>query len=833
MVEDCSYTSGVDTGRTCVSLLLLEGNGNGQAVDNNQKTSKWRPKIDNISASVPAYTQAGSVPLVVFKTSCEGEFVFFPTTSYQRWAGFGKYFESALYRIAESLYALANARRIHEGEAELDPFTFGHMYMPNPGLVFSILNNNGTTFVAPDEISSPYHELYSAWNKGKVRDSSDWTGHRYIEMPETCSYESWKKTGKCVMKWDGLAKILGGLNSNMDLSLLAEMESCNTLSGFPSLTLSCLGSTCADMFEVLDNKFCTQNSDCPNNLVCQEAPDFPVIWGYNWGYELAGGYYEITCTGYDPTSLATKENLYGGLHQFLKNVSESHRRKWGMVRSFPYKFTVQKSNDKFVITVLPQTNKCEYIDGDKECLDCDDNSCSSEVLDSPLCVPGGAPQCQDFTEKEAKGKASRLDEKACFDAFEKYGNPTCSWVGLSYRGWNNNYVSTADCHNSETSDSEVPQHDCPLAKFAYAFVQTGILKEYLGESTICSKAEQKTELPICTNHEYELDCGEYKDTCSSQKKTNIDWMNMFHKVTGKPLLADTAVNNAMNGFCFIKVDTSQAEEYLNGDVVYTDILNQQGDITSVKIKIKDIHPFPPVPDVDACLSNTCPSGNICEDTKAPLPDYDNNRGYSCICPPGASCAALTCEFLKRVGAPGPSTAEGCGDCKQGYRPFNADSSTKTACIIDDRNGCVANPCNAAQGYVCYDCTYSNSASPLTSQVNCPEGQYFYQDNARTCICPPGAACNTATTTTTTTQPTADCAANKRKVNTLNKGTGNTQNLKDCFPTDLIGCGCCLDNHEPDSNGDCKESLGNTGGAATLVPWLNALWPLLLVIFFRP
>eukprot|EP00457_Paulinella_chromatophora_P000256 gb/GEZN01000256.1/.p1 GENE.gb/GEZN01000256.1/~~gb/GEZN01000256.1/.p1 ORF type:complete len:1636 (+),score=149.47 gb/GEZN01000256.1/:13-4920(+) len=897
---DCSSAN--SGSRLCVKLLSLVGNSNGNVVDANQKTSKFRPKISTLKDTIPDYTKNGVVPLVIFKTDCHGAFVIFPTTPSQSFSGYVT-IESLSRTIAETLYDLANARRHMDGKASLSIKDFATLQIPNPGLVLAIIADDGSQFVAPDNISSVYSEVLKWWTSDVEIDG--WSGNKSFNMPATCNYSTWRDTGKCALKWDGLGTLFGRGAKKLDLSLLFEMTSCEDLSGYPSLTVSCLGPACATVFEVLDNDLCTQASGCGEGEICQEPPEFLPLFAANWDYpvEIDAGrrYQEISCTGYDVSKLAQAKAEYGSLYNLVRNLTEANRRKWGLLKSYPYEFTVQEAEAAglFVITVIPQNIICdENTPYSEHCGDmvqcyrtgyCATEQCGPLGTGQNGCVPlNGAYAYQ----------VSRSDEEACFHDWRKWGSPNCTqYDGTQVNGYRTNgcFQENVDEHGAELW---IPFSDCPIAKFTFAFVETGLLKPLLGASTYCTALQEKPKLSACADKQFRMDCnaagGPGVDECANTKRTQIEWMNMFRELNGKSTLdLSEAMNNPMNGFCFIDVDIRAATKYVENTLKVTKYYDPENSTVQIgqMMEITDLHCWPPcggenngnggtyppsnngsggtqapsnggtqapsnggggtqAPSNNGGGGTQAPSNNGGGGTQAPI--IEVNACTSTSCTGDRSCEDVryptsgwdradgfncicpvgqSCEPLtcSSLHRNGTNTSSGCGDCISNF-VAPLNSPSDTKCMRDDPNGCNdPNACTAP--LVCFDCRY-NDATGTTA--NCLPGKNYWDPTARNCSCPVNQPnCMNTNTGTDTTDYSLLCSKLDRVVNKDNSGaagqTDVTSNGKLTCFPPVKGCGCCVGGYKEDVAGK-NACQATSNGSAQLVPSLAVLFAGALALF---
>jgi len=91
---------------------------------------------------------------------------------------------------------------------------------------------------------------------------SDWqvnyTGPKF-EMPASCSYDTWLKTGACSFSYTGLQTVL-----NSDITFRFYLKTCAAFN-IPSFTFDCSGNACSLISNVVT---CTQSSDCPMGTIC-------------------------------------------------------------------------------------------------------------------------------------------------------------------------------------------------------------------------------------------------------------------------------------------------------------------------------------------------------------------------------------------------------------------------------------------------------------------------------------------------------------------------------------------------------------------------------------
>jgi len=88
---------------------------------------------------------------------------------------------------------------------------------------------------------------------------------RLLNMPSTCTYESYVKSGVCTFDYTGFSSLIGYSN----VALRVTIQRCSQLlHAIPQITVSCVGSGCQSMFAIQKFKPCATDLDCTNNRKC-------------------------------------------------------------------------------------------------------------------------------------------------------------------------------------------------------------------------------------------------------------------------------------------------------------------------------------------------------------------------------------------------------------------------------------------------------------------------------------------------------------------------------------------------------------------------------------
>lgn len=92
--------------------------------------------------------------------------------------------------------------------------------------------------------------------------------NKIANLPSSCSYAQYAKSGTCSFTWSGLNTYL-----NMDLTLQFTAAQCSTNNLMPSIAVDCVGKDCAAFLDGF--KPCAQDSDCPSaSMKCINLPNF-------------------------------------------------------------------------------------------------------------------------------------------------------------------------------------------------------------------------------------------------------------------------------------------------------------------------------------------------------------------------------------------------------------------------------------------------------------------------------------------------------------------------------------------------------------------------------
>ncbi|KAJ3008220.1 hypothetical protein HKX48_008705 [Thoreauomyces humboldtii] len=129
-----------------------------------------------------------------------------------------------------------------------------------------------------------------------------------MKLPSTCTYATWKSTGKCTVSFTGLQNLaLLGL----DVVININVQQCST-SVWPSVNIDCIGADC--QYLMGPPKICATDGDCGSNAVCTDVRGSlrteSIFWNDNWldpigaatAYDQSNICNLVKGTGSDPTS---------------------------------------------------------------------------------------------------------------------------------------------------------------------------------------------------------------------------------------------------------------------------------------------------------------------------------------------------------------------------------------------------------------------------------------------------------------------------------------------------------------------------------------------------
>jgi hypothetical protein len=190
---------------------------------------------------------------VVFKKTCDGKFTVVPTSGWGMTFGFGD-IRGMIDHWVSTIMSVLRCRFNNSGVSISDQELKNRWGLGLEWLFFYLDSQTADVGVAS---STPDFRVQF--------------GSR-INLPSSCNYDSWVKSGTCYATYEGLSNLLG-----VDVSANVEVRRCDSSSDV-SVTVECVGAACSLLSG--KTKPCNSNADCPNSLTCKDIN--PRLGSYDW-----------------------------------------------------------------------------------------------------------------------------------------------------------------------------------------------------------------------------------------------------------------------------------------------------------------------------------------------------------------------------------------------------------------------------------------------------------------------------------------------------------------------------------------------------------------------
>jgi len=245
-----SYTSKLD----CVKNNVWTP-WNGVRRGENVVSDKWKSGAEfplppfSVTPKTP-----GAVPII--KTECDGRFTLLPNSAWGAAVNVTfmrpvfEWVYNEIYKIRE---CSADIRNMKMSDSI---FTIMH-FLP------SALLYQFTVPVPNFHLDAYFKQRMSSWLI--YPDEDPQRGTIRIYMPDTCTYDTWAKTGMCSASFTGFSDLFG-----VDVRLNAYIKKCSSHE-YPEIYVECSGADCSLLTQP---KFCTGNQDCSSYATCVNLKTF-------------------------------------------------------------------------------------------------------------------------------------------------------------------------------------------------------------------------------------------------------------------------------------------------------------------------------------------------------------------------------------------------------------------------------------------------------------------------------------------------------------------------------------------------------------------------------